>query len=369
MGTICLNGFGTSPDGKERIKLELLDANGETICEKYYEFQCDCCDGLILEPEAPVSPSDRCCWDVKFAPSSGLQEQSCINNSIYSVSITEWTGKADITINSPAPGQPFDLSQSLAKICIDAEDAPLATNLVIELKDQEGNVLCSKAVSELNCQSCCEEFQVEAERIHGSGGTTPLWPCRWKINVKIPSESCPVYGVRLINTTTPEPLAITEVLPLQSTPLNLSSFTNAGAVALIGASSIPAAATVKVQLLGPNGEVLCERLISVTCGTHPSDQKMGTSIGEPSQPHSMLSVQPTPSTDETTVYYSVQTDSYTELALYDATGRQLSVLYAANKPAGEYAFSVKTDSLPSGVYYIVMRNGNQSFTTQLVVVH
>ncbi len=367
MGTMCFNGFGTSLDGKERIKIELLDANGEPICEKYYNLECDCCDGLILESEAPISPTDRCCWNVKFNSSN---EQSCFDDNIYSVSITEPTGQVDVTINSPAPGTPFDLSQSLGKICIDAADAPLNTNIVITLKGQKGEVLCSKTVSKLNCESCCEYLELEAERINGSGSTTPLWPCRWKINVKMPEIGCEVYGVRLLNMFPAEPLGITEALPLQSTPINITSFTTAGSVALYGASSIPAAATVKVQLLGANGEVLCERLIGVTCGSHVGDAKIGTGMGETSEDNSsMLYMLPNPSADQTTVHYTVRADAYTELALYDATGRQVRVLHSANKPVGEYALSVKTDSLPSGTYYIKMHNGNQVFTTQLIVVH
>jgi hypothetical protein len=82
-------------------------------------------------------------------------------------------------------------------------------------------------------------------------------------------------------------------------------------------------------------------------------------------------IYPNPAVRETTLEYNLINDAQVTIELYDAVGRQVSVLAQENQSAGIYQLLINTSELQGGVYKIrtIVKEGDQvqAYTKQLLI--
>ena len=77
---------------------------------------------------------------------------------------------------------------------------------------------------------------------------------------------------------------------------------------------------------------------------------------------------PNPFNPMTTINYSIQSESYVSLTLYNELGQRVANLVNGNKKAGEYQVSFDASSLSSGIYIYRLKAGNYSAVKKMVLL-
>ncbi len=77
---------------------------------------------------------------------------------------------------------------------------------------------------------------------------------------------------------------------------------------------------------------------------------------------------PNPFNPVTTIQFEISKCALVTLAVYDRTGREVSVLVRQNKPAGSYTVTFNSQSLASGIYFYRLTAGNDTQTRKMVIV-
>lgn len=70
---------------------------------------------------------------------------------------------------------------------------------------------------------------------------------------------------------------------------------------------------------------------------------------------------PNPFNPATVINYAVPDNSFITLKVYNSLGQEVSTLVNETKQAGSYKVNFNASGLPSGVYYYVLRTGNNEF--------
>jgi len=127
-------------------------------------------------------------------------------------------------------------------------------------------------------------------------------------------------------------------------------------------------------LAGFNGETHLEfsnavladqdgKSIPVTLGSY--DMGFGNSVPTAT---ALNSIYPNPFNPNTTINYSLDSDSYVSINVFDATGRVVAELVNDNVSAGYHNVVWNASNSASGVYFIKMISGNDVFTNKLMFV-
>jgi hypothetical protein len=66
---------------------------------------------------------------------------------------------------------------------------------------------------------------------------------------------------------------------------------------------------------------------------------------------------PNPFNPSTKIEYTIPTDGYTELKVYDIMGNSITTLVSGAKPAGSYEIIFNASDIPSGVYFYTLTSG------------
>jgi hypothetical protein len=83
--------------------------------------------------------------------------------------------------------------------------------------------------------------------------------------------------------------------------------------------------------------------------------------------HAVLSVYPSPFTDQASVEFSLPKDGLATLALYDQQGRLVKRLYTGAVDAGVRSrFELPGSSLAAGIYLVKLTTTSQVLTQKLV---
>jgi photosystem II stability/assembly factor-like uncharacterized protein len=69
---------------------------------------------------------------------------------------------------------------------------------------------------------------------------------------------------------------------------------------------------------------------------------------------------PNPFNPTTMIDYALPNNSFVSLKVYNSLGQEVSTLVNENKPAGTYHINFNASGLPSGVYYYILRAGNNN---------
>ena len=77
---------------------------------------------------------------------------------------------------------------------------------------------------------------------------------------------------------------------------------------------------------------------------------------------------PNPLHPETKISFSINTNEFASLKVYDSMGRVVSVLVNEELKAGNYSFNFNGEKLSSGIYFYKLEAGNFSDTKRMVLV-
>jgi len=78
---------------------------------------------------------------------------------------------------------------------------------------------------------------------------------------------------------------------------------------------------------------------------------------------------PNPYHDITTIEYSLNSDSYIELSIFDFSGKKMYELEKGFKLAGTHQSGISREVLPSGVYYYRLKSEGLTQTRKFTVTH
>lgn len=127
-------------------------------------------------------------------------------------------------------------------------------------------------------------------------------------------------------------------------------------------------------LAGFNGETHIElndavvadkdgKSIPVTLGSY--DMSFGSSMPTVT---ALNSIYPNPFNPNTTISYSLDSDSFVSINVFDAAGRVVAELVNGNISAGYHDVMWNASNSASGVYFLKMVSGNDVFTNKLMLV-
>jgi hypothetical protein len=77
---------------------------------------------------------------------------------------------------------------------------------------------------------------------------------------------------------------------------------------------------------------------------------------------------PNPFNPSTVIKYSIPTNSYVQIKLYDVIGREVSTLAKGQMNAGTYSITFNAESLPSGIYFYRIQAGNFVQTKKMILL-
>ena len=77
---------------------------------------------------------------------------------------------------------------------------------------------------------------------------------------------------------------------------------------------------------------------------------------------------PNPFNPTTSVSYSIPSDGYVTLSIYDALGKEVAVLDNGFRTAGNYSHTFDASELSSGMYFYTIRSGNFVQTKKMMLM-
>ncbi len=77
---------------------------------------------------------------------------------------------------------------------------------------------------------------------------------------------------------------------------------------------------------------------------------------------------PNPFNPSTVISYSIQTDGFVMLKVYNSTGQQVAELMNANQSAGSYSVEFNAGNLSSGIYYYMLNTKGFTDTKKMILI-
>ncbi|MFC2094410.1 M28 family peptidase [Bacteroidota bacterium] len=77
---------------------------------------------------------------------------------------------------------------------------------------------------------------------------------------------------------------------------------------------------------------------------------------------------PNPFNPSTKIKYTLPSDGFTELKVYDIMGNSITTLVSETKPAGSYEIIFDASNIPSGVYFYTLRSGELITSKKMILV-
>ena len=78
---------------------------------------------------------------------------------------------------------------------------------------------------------------------------------------------------------------------------------------------------------------------------------------------------PNPASGNTRVEFSLKDGGYTELSIYDISGKKIKVLLSEKLNGGKYSMLFDVRDLPAGIYQYSLSSGAYRNTLPITVVH
>jgi len=92
------------------------------------------------------------------------------------------------------------------------------------------------------------------------------------------------------------------------------------------------------------------------------------SVGETPAGFSLFQNYPNPWNPRTIIAYEVPQEVHVTLTIYNTLGERIVQPVNERQQAGEYTIEIRSDGLPSGVYYYTLQAGNHTITRNLVLM-
>ncbi len=77
---------------------------------------------------------------------------------------------------------------------------------------------------------------------------------------------------------------------------------------------------------------------------------------------------PNPFNPSTSIEYSIPSNEYVSLKVYDILGREIAVLVNQHMNAGNYSVNFNASNLSSGIYFYTLTSGNQNLTRKMLLL-
>ena len=159
---------------------------------------------------------------------------------------------------------------------------------------------------------------------------------------------------------------------VNGTPLTLRSATSHGVDIMSALQSqdrqyakLAMGETIKLEYDAPPVAAGMKRsFVIVTQGRY---DKAVTSTSEPTQ-FALAQNYPNPFNPTTEIHYSLATDQFVTLKVYDILGREVRTLVNSNQTAGEQSVAFNTSDLPSGIYTYRITAGTFSSIKRMMLV-
>jgi hypothetical protein len=90
--------------------------------------------------------------------------------------------------------------------------------------------------------------------------------------------------------------------------------------------------------------------------------------GAPSAAVSLAQNRPNPFNPSTEIRFTLPRTGPVDIRAYDAAGREVARIFSGTKQAGEHSIAWRSGSLPSGVYFYVLRAGGVTLTRKAVLL-
>ena len=84
--------------------------------------------------------------------------------------------------------------------------------------------------------------------------------------------------------------------------------------------------------------------------------------------YNLSNAYPNPFNPSTTIDFSVPSESFVSIDIYDITGRNIQTLVSDNYQPGYYSISWYADTYSSGVYFVKMVSGNYIESQKLMLI-
>ena len=78
---------------------------------------------------------------------------------------------------------------------------------------------------------------------------------------------------------------------------------------------------------------------------------------------------PNPFQSTSSIIYEIPQECYVDIRVFDVMGQEITTLVSSKKGPGQYSVDFNTKDLPGGVYFYVMRAGDNIQTRKLQVLH
>ncbi len=83
---------------------------------------------------------------------------------------------------------------------------------------------------------------------------------------------------------------------------------------------------------------------------------------------SITSITPNPANEKVTVDYNILEEGYTTIKLFNSTAQEIKTLFSGIPKPGESSMQFNTDTLESGMYYVILRTPTQLISKSFVIV-
>jgi hypothetical protein len=93
-----------------------------------------------------------------------------------------------------------------------------------------------------------------------------------------------------------------------------------------------------------------------------------SSTGDVRNADIQLQVSPNPISHGFTITYALLKESTVDVSIYDAAGRMVKALVNTVKPAGNHREAITNLNLPSGIYFVRLRNDQQVAVNKVVII-
>jgi endoglucanase len=108
------------------------------------------------------------------------------------------------------------------------------------------------------------------------------------------------------------------------------------------------------------------QLAVTTTTTLQSQKQLSQTPAEEEAKEMTLMAWPNPFRQNNTITFQLAAESYTHLAAYDITGKQVSVLVSGRLAAGPHRVYFKPDAMPAGIYLLRLISNGKTVTRKLI---
>ncbi len=205
---------------------------------------------------------------------------------------------------------------------------------------------------------------------------------RVKLRVKDTENNCVSHAFKLLNIGADDTLKASfgfveeeSQLKASSYPVDFVAISHGDAAKLkweFGDGAVDTTTTNPTHEYATKGEYnVCLTISDPNTGsndTYCEKITIGTDVDEIFVGDALVNIYPNPSTGNANVAYNLDKNSNVELSVYSVDGRKLQTIVNEEKVAGEHVTILDASNLQTGLYYVRLITGGQTYTKKLMLI-